>query len=55
MFKTHILESTVATDLNFGAMILTSSCYTRKEFRVTPTSGFGEASTQVDHVQHLVQ
>jgi len=30
------LESIVATDFNFGVMILTSSCYTCKELCHTP-------------------
>jgi len=30
------LESVAATDFNFGVMILTSFCYTRKEFCATP-------------------
>jgi len=45
------LESIAATDFNFGMKILTSSCYTRKKFRTTPTSGLGGASTQVNRVQ----
>jgi len=46
------LESITATDFNFGVKILTSSsCYTCKKFRATPTSGLGGASTRVDHVQ----
>ena len=40
-FKTHNLESGAATDFNFGVMILTSSCYTHKEFHATPTFGLG--------------
>jgi len=45
------LESIAATDFNFGVKILTSSCYTRKEFRATPTSGLAGASAQVDGVR----
>jgi len=45
------LESVAATDFNFGVMILTSSCYTHKEFRATPTSGLGGASAQVDRIR----
>jgi len=52
-FKTHNLESIAATDFNFGVMILKSSCYTRKEFCTTPTSGLGRASTRVDRVRKL--
>jgi len=45
------LENIEATDFNFGVMILTSSCYTCKEFYTTPTSGLGGASVWVDRVQ----
>jgi len=41
------LESIVATDFNFSMKTLISSCYTRKEFRATSTSGFGRVSVQV--------
>jgi len=47
------LESIVATDFNFGVKILTSSCYTCKKFRATPTSGMGGASARVDRIQKL--
>jgi len=40
--KTHTLESIVATDFNFGVMILTSF-----------SSGLGGASVQVDCVRKL--
>jgi len=40
-FKIHNLESIAATDFYFGVMILTSSCYTHKDFCATPTSGLG--------------
>jgi len=45
------LEYIVATDLNFGVMILTSSCYTGKEFHAMSTSSLGGASARVNHVQ----
>ena len=45
------LENIAAIDFNFCTMILTSSHYTGKEFRVTPTSGLGGESTRVDRVQ----
>jgi len=38
------LESRAATDFKFGVMILTSSCYTRKELHAMSTSGFGGVS-----------
>ena len=44
-------EKIAATDLNFGMINLSSSCYTRKEFRAPPISGMGGASTCVDCVQ----
>ena len=47
------LESIAATDVNFGVMILTSSCYTGKEFRAKSTSSLGGASARVNHVQKL--
>jgi len=47
------LESIAATDFYFGVMILTSSCYTHKDFCATPTSGLGGVSTWVDRVRKL--
>ena len=47
------LESIAATDFNLGVMILTSSCYTGKEFRAKSTSSLGGASARVNHVQKL--
>ena len=46
------MESRAAADFNFGVMILTSSCYTGKEFHTTPISGLGRVRAQVDHVQN---
>jgi len=45
------LESITAADFNFGVKILTSSCYTRKKFSATSTSGLGGASARVNRVQ----
>ena len=47
-FKAYTIA---AMNLNFGMNILPSSCYTRKEFRVPPTSGLGGAITRVDRVR----
>jgi len=51
ILNTYNLENIEATDFNFGVMILTSSCYTCKEFYTTPSSGLGGASVWVDRVQ----
>jgi len=48
------LESIAATDSNFGVMILTSSCYTRKKFCAMPTSSLGRASARVNRIQKLL-
>jgi len=55
ILNAYYLERIAVRDFNLGVMILTLSCYTRtrKEFRATPTSGLGGASTQVDHVRKL--
>ena len=38
-------------DLNFGMIILLSSCYTCKEFQAPPISGVGGATTRVDRIR----
>jgi len=45
------LESKAATDFNFGVMILTSPCYTGKEFRAMSTSGLGGASARANYIR----
>ena len=45
------LESTVATDLNLGMTILSSSCYTRKEVRALPIFGMGGACARINHIR----
>ena len=40
-----------AMNLNFGMIILPSSCYTHNEFRALPISGVGGASARIDDIQ----
>ena len=51
-FQNAYISGTIAaTDMGLVMNILTSSCYTHKEFRTLPTSDVGRASTLVNHIQ----
>ena len=47
-------ESIAATDLNFGIIVFSLSCYTRKEFQAPLISCVGGVSMHIDHVQKLL-
>ena len=52
-FHFTISGTVAATDLGLDMNILTSSCYTCKEFRATHITGVGRANTHIDRVQKL--